>query len=98
MFCGPAWIRLRSSSMSLPRRLWSYATSSGPKQRSHTYNASRGYSLWHSLHLRCVTATEGSFHIVFAGEPCGKDWKPATHLSGIGTCRSYTVVVGGSLG
>src|ERR687898_619898 len=48
MPADPAWIfRLASFGSTFE---WSYATSSGPKHRSHTYVASSAYSVPHSLH------------------------------------------------
>src|SRR3954447_6211608 len=60
MFCGPDWMRRRSSPTSLPRPEWSYLASSGPKQRWHTYWAVSSYSAPHSRQVRLVTAMAGA--------------------------------------
>src|SRR3954462_5399308 len=50
MFSGPAWMRRRIASASSV--VSAYVTSSGPKHCSHTYRASSGYGVRHSLHVR----------------------------------------------
>ena len=58
----PAWIFRRASAGS--RSPKSYATSSGPKQRSHTYLASRGYVDSHSLQISASGAIRSSLAFV----------------------------------